>query len=124
MARTQRVQEVKGYREFLRACARAEKDTRKEVRAAFREVGDIVRVDAAHRLDELSPKAASGLRTRVRQRGVAVEQSLRRTTGKRPDWGAIQMKDALLPAVESKEGEVVEAMDDAIDRIADRFERR
>jgi hypothetical protein len=85
MARTQRVQEVKGYREFLRACAKAEKDTRKEVRAAFREVGDIVRVDAARRLDGLSPKAAAGLRTRVRQRGVSVEQSLRRTTGKRPN---------------------------------------
>lgn len=122
MARTQRVQEVKGYREFLRACAKAEKDTRKEVRAAFREVGDIVRVDAARRLDGLSPKAAAGLRTRVRQRGVSVEQSLRRTTGKRPDWGAVQMRDALLPAVEAKEDEVVAEMEHAIDRVADHFE--
>lgn len=123
MRRTQKVQEVKGYREFMRACAKAPKDTRTEVRAAFRVVGDIVRTDAASRLASLSAKSAAGLRTRVRQTGVSVEQSARKTTGKRPDWGATQMKEALLPAVVSKEHEVVDAMEDAIDTVADHFER-
>lgn len=123
MRRTQKVQEVKGYREFMRACSKAPKDTRTEVRAAFRVVGDIVRTDAASRLASLSAKSAAGLRTRVRQTGVSVEQSARKTTGKRPDWGATQMKEALLPAVVSKEHEVVDAMEDAIDTVADHFER-
>ena len=114
---------VKGYREFLRAAAQAPKDTRKEVRAAFREVGEIVRADAAQRMEDLSPKTAAGFRTSVRQKGVAVQQRLGKTTGKRPDWGGIQMNDALLPALDAKEDEVVKAMDDALDRVADHFER-
>jgi len=114
---------IKGYREFLRAAAKAEKDTRKEVRAAFREVGEIVRADAAQRFEDKSPKTAGGFRTRVRQRGVSVEQKFRKTTGKRPDWGAIQVNDALVPALTDKEHEVEAAMEDAIDRVADHFER-
>lgn len=123
MAARQQTLRVKGYREFMRAAAKAPKDARKEVRAAFREVGQIVREDAAQRLQELSPKSASRLRTRVRQAGVAVEQSLRKTTGKRPDWGATQMRRALVPALEDKQDEVEHAMDEALDRVADHFER-
>lgn len=123
MARTSATAQVKGYREFLRACARAEKDTKKYVRAAFREVGDIVKVDAASRLGDLSEKSARGLRTRVRQRGIAVEQSLRKTTGKRPDWGKTQMRGVLIPALDEHEQDVDRAMGEALDKIADRFAR-
>lgn len=123
MAAQRQTLRVKGYREFMRAAAKAPKDTRKELRAAFREVGETVRADAAQRLDAVSPKSAAGFRTRVRQRGVAVEQSLRKTTGKRPDWGATQMRDALVPALEDKEDETEQAFEDAMDRVADRFEQ-
>ncbi len=121
MARSSTVR-VKGYRDFQRAIARADKDTKREVRNAFREVGDIVRVDAENRLDDTSPKSAAGLRTRVRQRGVAVEQSLRRTTGKRPDWGKHQMREALVPALEDNTQQVMREFEEALDRVADRFD--
>lgn len=121
MARSSTVR-VKGYRDFQRTIARADKDTKREVRNAFREVGDIVRVDAENRLDDTSPKSAAGLRTRVRQRGVAVEQSLRRTTGKRPDWGKHQMREALVPALEDNTQQVMREFEEALDRVADRFD--
>lgn len=114
---------LKGYRELLRASDRAEKDARREVRSEFREVGEIVRVDAHSRLRELSETSAEGLRTRVRQRGVAVEQSLRRTTGNRPDWGETQMRDVLVPALEDNQEEIDDRLEEALDRVADRFER-
>lgn len=114
---------VHGYREFLRAADRAGKESKKAVRGTFREVGEIVRVDAAKRFAEFSPRSAAGYRVRVRARGVAVEQSLRRTTGNRPDFGALQMAEALEPALEQQEGEVLDAFEDALDKVADHFDR-
>lgn len=115
---------VTGYREFLRACDHADRDTKKQVRGTFRKVGDIVKVDAAARFESYSPHSAAGYRTRVRQTGVAVEQSLRKTTGLRPDWGATQMRIALLPALEAKATQVEHEFEHAIDVVADHFERK
>lgn len=114
---------VSGYREFLRACDRAGKETKKEVRDTFRKVGDIVRDDARERFGSLSPKTAAGFRTSVRLRGVSVEQSLRKTTGLRPDWGSTQMRLGLIPALDAREDEVESEFERAIDKVADHFER-
>lgn len=114
---------VKGLRELMRATARAQSDTRREVRASLREVGDVVRDEAERLFAVTDERSARGYRTRVRQRGVSVEQSLRKTTGTRPDYGALQMRRALVPAVSSKEGEIEDRMERALDRVADRFER-
>jgi hypothetical protein len=114
---------ILGYREFLRACDRAEKETKRYVRGSFREVGDIVRLDASAMLAPVSSRSAAGYRTRVRQRGVVVEQSLRKTTGQHPEWGAYQMRHALLPSMTRNEERVIGAMDHAIDQVCDHFER-
>jgi hypothetical protein len=114
---------VKGYREFLRASNRAEKESKKFVRESFREAGDVVREEASSLFDDIDARSAAGYRTRVRTRGVSVEQSLRRTTGTRPDFGALQMRKALLPAMESKQDEVEHKVEQAIDKVADHFER-
>lgn len=112
---------VTGYREFVRACTRAEKRTRKEVRKALREVGDIVKVDARSRFSRYDEGSAAGFRTVVRQRGVSVEQSKRRVTGKRGDYGALQMRRGLEPAGDENKAEIEREMEHALDRIADSF---
>lgn len=114
---------VRGYRELLRACQRAEKGTRTEVRRSFRQVGEIVRGDAAEDFSKYSAKSAAGFKVRVRQRGVAVEQSLRKTTGKHPEWGALQMTKALLPARARDEAKVEAEFERALDRVARIFEK-
>jgi len=114
---------VKGYREFVRACDRAGKDSKREVRSALREVGDVVRVEAQRRFDSIDARSAAGFRTRVSVRGVSVIQSLRKTTGRHPEWGDVQMRKALLPAVRVKEREIDQQMDKATDRIADHFDQ-
>lgn len=113
---------VEGYREFLRACDRAGKESKKEVRDTLRKVGDTVKLDAARRFSAYDRRSAAGYRTRVRQRGIAVEQSLRRTTGKHPEFGALQMRRALVPALTENEPETERALEQALDRVADHFE--
>jgi hypothetical protein len=114
---------VKGYKEFLIACDHAGKETRKEVRSTFRKVGDIVKVDARARFRNSDHKSAMGLRTVVRQRGVSVEQSLRKTSGKHPEYGGWQMRHVLVPALDAKEREVEREMEHAIDKVVDHFDR-
>ena len=113
---------VKNQREFLRACARADKATRKEVREALKKVGEPVRRDAAAAFSAVDRKSAAGYRVVVRQRGVAVEQRYGRTTGQHPEFGRMQMTRALLPALAGNEDEIVRGMERALDEIADAFQ--
>jgi hypothetical protein len=112
---------VKGLRELQRALKDADRELRLAVRAELREAGEIVRREGQALFERYSPKSAAGYRVRVRQRGVAVEQSLRRTTGLHPEWGRLQLREALEPALDAKQDEVVGRLEDAVDNVADRF---
>lgn len=114
---------VKGYREASRAARRAGSAVNKEVRAAFREVAEPVRAEATSRFSLVDARSAAGYRIAVRQRGIAVEQRLKKTTGKRGDYGSLQMRRALLPALEANKDELDKEMDKAIDKVADIFGR-
>lgn len=115
--------QVKGYTELLRALKTADRETKREVRGTLRAVGDIVRSEAVARFSPINARSAGGYRTRVRQRGVAVEQSLRKTTGVHPEWGSYQMRHALLPALMANEDSTERAMEHALDRVCDHFNR-
>lgn len=113
---------VRGYRETMRALARADKESRRAVQGEFRRVGEIVTKEWAFRFRDVDAKSAAGLRTRVRQGGVSAEQSKRRTTGQHPEFGAMQMRYGAR-VLADKESEIVEGFDDALDRVADHFDR-
>lgn len=113
---------VRGYNEFQRAIRRADKESRTETRAAFRESGDVLRVEWANRLRVISAKSAAGLRTRVRTRGISVEQTIGKTTGLRPDFGALQKRRGVA-SLEAKRREIEHSFEKALDRIADHFDR-
>jgi len=121
MATRQPAHRIKGYTEFQRACKLGSKESRTEVRAAFRESGDVLRDDWSHRLASYDARSAANLRTRVTNRGVSVQQRLGKTTGKRPDFGRLQMRLADESLV-AKEREIERSIEKAIDRIADHFE--
>ena len=89
---------VTGYTELVRACVRADADTKKYMRATFRQVGDIVKVDAARLFTRYSAKSAAGYRTRVRQRGISVEQVWRE-------------RGALYPGADLSEGDITRGRD-------------
>lgn len=108
---------VKGIRELRRDLNKMDKSLAKEVRLELKSAGEIVRVEAASRFSSVDRKSAAGYRTRVRARGVAVEQSLGRTTGKHPQFGRMQLVGALIPALEDKQDQVVERLGDMLDRL-------
>lgn len=115
--------QVHGLREFQRAAALAGKDTRKEVRDALRESASPVKSRAMVLFSRIDKRSAAGYRIAVRQRGVAVEQRLRKTTGRRPDYGSLQMTRALLPALAAEQPRLERNVERALERIADRLER-
>lgn len=112
---------VEGYRELVRAFALCDAAQRKELRATLRWAGDVVRQGAVERLSPVDTRSAAGYKVRVRQRGVAVEQSLRKTTGQHPEWGSYQMRHALLPSLQANEEKTNQRMERALDLIAARF---
>ena len=113
---------VNGLREFIRACDNADKDTKRYVRQELRDAADTVREDAEQLFQKYSPESAAGYRVRVRQStGVSVEQSLRKVTGLRPDWGSLQMRKALLPAAYDNQDDLKFRLELVIGRIVRRF---
>lgn len=89
------------------------------LREELKKAADIVAKDASPRLARLQPVSAAGIKGKLKGGSTAVaQQTLRRTTGKRGDWGATQMRVALEPALVAKEGEVVRHVEGAIDHLA------
>lgn len=112
-----------GLKELQRACAQVEHNTKTAFRQALRDAGEIVRVDAAGRFARYDARSAATLRTGVTVGRVRVYQARRKTTGRRGDYGALQMTRALLPALQTRAGLVVQRMGRALDEIGRKFER-
>lgn len=106
-----------GVQELVRALAQAGAELPKQVRKELRATGNLVRDDARGRFSRYDSRSAAGMRTYVRRRGVAVEQSIGRTTGRRPDFGALQMREALVPALEANTEEAFRRFDETVDNV-------
>jgi hypothetical protein len=114
---------VTGYRDLMRGLQQADRESKREVRANLRKIGDVVRKDATSRFAPVSSHSAAGYRTRVRQKGIAVEQSIRKTTGRHPEYGGLQMRKALLPALMSNADDMNRQLEHALDVVCSRFNR-
>lgn len=108
---------VTGLREFVRACDHSSKAVKSGLRKRLREAGQIVRDEARRLFSPIDEGSAASFGVSVRQRGVSVEQRKRKVTGQRPDYGALQMRDALLPARGRKMGEVEQMLERVLDDI-------
>lgn len=112
--------QYEGLHDLVRALRVLEADVLPELKRDMGRVGDVVRDDARRRFEHIDTKTAGGFETRVRLGGgalVVVGQSLRKTTGKRPDYGARQMTEALLPARAAKRDEAVRILEDGAGRL-------
>src|SRR5262245_5952414 len=114
---------VDGYKQMVKASALADRALKKEMRDTFRKVGEPVAADAAMLIGRKDPRSAAKVKIRVRQRGVIVEQSLRRTTGNHPEWGRWQMRHAFLPAQTNHAADSYRALEQALNHVCDLWER-
>lgn len=112
---------VRGLREFSRAATKAEKRTKDVIKGKLRDAADPVRQEGQRLFERYDESSASAFKVRVwgRGYGVFVEQSKRKTTGRRADYGALQMNKALLPALDNKAGEVERKLEQGVDELVD-----
>lgn len=124
---------VTGFKELVASTSYLIPAEKAATREALESVGEIVRLAGARDLVQYKEtkygrardavRSASGFKVRVRQRGVEVEQSLRKTTGLHPEWGRTQMKHGLIPALYQSEIEVAAEFDRALDKVVIAFNR-
>jgi len=108
---------LEGLKELHRSLRRYDKALALELNRRLKRAADIVREDASARFQRINATSAQGFRPRARSGAAFVEQSRRRTTGTRPDFGSLQMRLALLPALQSKSGEVEQSIEAMLDEL-------
>lgn len=106
--------QYEGLREIGQALRETDRGLADRLKAALGDVGEVAREEAEvqflanlgkHHRSERSQasieRTARGFHVRVRlSRGgslVSVEQNIRKKTGRRPDYGGLQVKDGLIP---------------------------
>jgi hypothetical protein len=109
---------VTGLRELNRAINQADKDQKKILKKRFEKVGDIVKEEGRSRFSGIDAGSAAGFQVKTLVSGVKVQQSRRKTTGKRGDYGALQMSRALIPALDAKQPQVIEELNAALEDVA------
>lgn len=107
---------VRGLRETLRAFRRLEAEIGPEMRTELRAIAEPVALTAR---SLISPYQGASVRTigpRVTQTGAAVTQRAKKVTGRRGDFGALQMR-RLEEALEEHADEIEPKLEDMLDRI-------
>ena len=108
--------QYEGLREIAQALKETDRSTLAELTRDLGDVGQVVEKEAVGLFDRIDARSAAGFDTRVRVNSssmalVSVGQSLRKTTGQRPDFGALQVTAALLPARDRKIAEATRILE-------------
>lgn len=112
---------VNGLRQLHRAFKEYDNGLKLELEQELRDAGDLVATGARTRFLGVDARSATGFKTRVKGFGrVVVQQSRRRTTGRRGDYGSLQMRRALLPSLAENEPQVMDAVEGMLDRLGRR----
>lgn len=116
---------VVGLRSMLRVVDQLPKDVKKGVRGELRKVAEPVLRDATGLfVSSVADAGATRMGISVRAAGtVSVEQRRRRTTGRHPEFGRLQMRRALVPALERNEENVVRGLDSVLADLERRWAR-
>lgn len=112
---------VEGFANLIKGFRAYDRGFKTRARQVLRQVGEGTRADAANTMAPFSQKTAAGYKVAVRQRGIEVRQSVRKTTGRHPEYGAFQMRNALLPARARNAPEAEREMERALSILAAQF---
>ncbi len=104
---------VTGYREVARALGKVNRGAKLTLFAGLRKAAEPIASDARTKLARYQGISLSTIRPSAQVRGVFVIQRAKRVTGLRGDFGALQMREGLVPALHDHEDDVVDAVEDA-----------
>lgn len=109
---------AEGITGFIHFVERTTIETQWFVHHKLAEVAEPVREEATRLFTKFSAKSAAGYAIRTDTPGIVdVYQTIPKTTGRHPEWGALQMREALLPALDRKSSEVEDRLGTAIGDI-------
>lgn len=107
---------VDGWREVDRALRKVETDKDPAFREEFAKAGEHVADAFKRKIVRYAGARTDTVKSKALAKGVFVVQNANKVTGKRGDYGELQMRH-LIAAREENMDATVEALEDALDRV-------
>lgn len=98
---------MRGLRETQRALGKCEGDTGKAMLLAAKVAAEPVAASARSKLARYPGASVTTVRARASVRGAFVTQGAKKVTGKRGDFGGLQMTHVLMPALDENRDHVL-----------------
>lgn len=111
---------VEGAREVIRAFRSVDRSLAAKFGADLKKAADPVVESARGKVTRYAGASVSTIRSRRSGPNVYVEQGARKVTGRRGDFGALQMRTVLEPALDENEREVFTEVNRILDGYAHR----
>jgi hypothetical protein len=111
---------VKGLRELTKAFRSLEAETWPALRKQLAESARPVAESAKAKISVYRGASLETIRPRATTRSVFVTQTKRKVTGLRPDYGGLQMRHGLIPALDENTERIVRDLENMLDRLARR----
>jgi hypothetical protein len=108
---------IKGLRETIRAFNKIDRSVAKEIRDELKKVAVPVAESAKSRLSRYQGLSLGTIGPKATTKSVFVTQRKRKVTGRRGDFGALQMRVGLLPALAENEDNIIHEVEQALDRL-------
>jgi hypothetical protein len=108
---------ISGLKETIRAFNKIDRSLTRELQSEMKRAAEPVADSAKRKLARFSGIRLATVRPRARGASVFVTQNARKVTGKRPDFGALQMRVGFIPALEENERQILETVEKALDRM-------
>lgn len=107
---------VEGYREVDRAFRQVDRAKDVAFRREFAKAGEVVAVAFRGKISKYTGASLATVQSKALASGVFVVQNANKVTGKRGDYGSLQMRH-LLAARAEKTDQTIEALEGALDRV-------
>lgn len=106
-----------GLRELQRSLQRVNRAAAKTVRDALKESVEPAVASTKAKEGRWAGASVGTIGARATNRSVFVTQRARKVTGRRPDFGSLQMREALIPSVWENVNEITRGVERAFDRL-------
>lgn len=108
---------ITGLRETVRAFNKLDRAVTREVQKELKQAAQPVADTAKQKLSRYGGAKVSTVRPRARGASVFVTQGAKKVTGKRGDFGVLQQRQVLEPALEENREQVFHGVELALDRL-------